>query len=261
MPLIKRYPNRKLYNTETKEYITLEGVAALICQGQEVCIIDHTTGEDLTTLILTQIISEQARRQSGSAAIPLFTQLIRAGRQRWESLFQDIIASSPGWSIDGMIHRALERHNIPTRKDLERITNELETLRTKIEQFLHNKKESPTSLVGPLTEIILYVQNMAQQVSFYRDKLGLKVVYTTEAEDYATFDTGTCRLALHAGGKDQQKPDNPRVVFEVQDIRAVRRELLHRGVHLSDIRSAAPGVWVCDGQDPEGNHFSLEARD
>jgi polyhydroxyalkanoate synthesis repressor PhaR len=56
MPLIKRYPNRKLYDTEAKSYITLEGVAALIRNGEDVQVIDHESGEDLTTLTLTQII-------------------------------------------------------------------------------------------------------------------------------------------------------------------------------------------------------------
>ncbi|MGD8735253.1 MAG: polyhydroxyalkanoate synthesis regulator DNA-binding domain-containing protein, partial [Anaerolineae bacterium] len=55
MTRIKRYPNRKLYDTEAKQYITLEGIAALIRQGNEVQVIDHATGEDLTALTLTQI--------------------------------------------------------------------------------------------------------------------------------------------------------------------------------------------------------------
>ncbi|MGD8806379.1 MAG: polyhydroxyalkanoate synthesis regulator DNA-binding domain-containing protein, partial [Chloroflexota bacterium] len=61
MILIKRYPNRKLYNTEAKQYVTLEGIAELIRQGQEVQITDHQTGEDLTAVTLTQIIFEQEK--------------------------------------------------------------------------------------------------------------------------------------------------------------------------------------------------------
>ena len=48
MIIVKRYPNRKLYNTSAKQYITLEGVAQLIRDGEEVQIVDHATGEDLT---------------------------------------------------------------------------------------------------------------------------------------------------------------------------------------------------------------------
>jgi polyhydroxyalkanoate synthesis repressor PhaR len=79
MPVIKRYPNRKLYDTERKQYITLEGVAALIREGLEVQVVDHTTGEDLTALTLTQIIFEQEKKRSGFLPQTVLTGLIQAG--------------------------------------------------------------------------------------------------------------------------------------------------------------------------------------
>ena len=66
MPItIKRYPNRKLYNTDTKRYITLDGIAELIRDGESVQVVDHTTNEDLTSLTLSQIIFEQEKKKSG----------------------------------------------------------------------------------------------------------------------------------------------------------------------------------------------------
>lgn len=79
MPLIKRYPNRKLYDTEAKRYITLDGIATLIRQGQEVTVVDYTTGEDLTALTLTQVISEQERKRSGFLPQTVLAGLIQAG--------------------------------------------------------------------------------------------------------------------------------------------------------------------------------------
>jgi polyhydroxyalkanoate synthesis repressor PhaR len=79
MPLIKRYPNRKLYDTEAKRYITLEGIATLIRQGEEVNVVDHATGEDLTALTLSQIIFEQEKKQSGFLPRSVLTGLIQAG--------------------------------------------------------------------------------------------------------------------------------------------------------------------------------------
>jgi len=79
MPLIKRYPNRKLYDTEAKQYITLDGIADQIRQGEEVSVIDHATGEDLTTLTLTQIIVEQEKKQSGLLPRSVLAGLIQAG--------------------------------------------------------------------------------------------------------------------------------------------------------------------------------------
>ncbi len=74
------------------------------------------------------------------------------------------------------------------------------------------------------------------------------------------FDTGACRLCLHGGGKGRIGEEAPKVVFQVEDVAQTREELMQRGVTLGEIRSPAPGVTVCDGRDPAGNPFSLEAR-
>ena len=86
MPVIKRYPNRKLYNTETKRYITLDGIAVLIRNGDEVQVIDHASGEDLTTLTLTQIIFEQEKKSSGFLPQSVLTNLIQSSGERIGSL-------------------------------------------------------------------------------------------------------------------------------------------------------------------------------
>lgn len=79
MPVIKRYPNRKLYDTEAKQYITLEGIASLIRQGQDLQVVDHATGEDLTAVTLTQIIAEQEKKRGGFVPKNVLTGLVRAG--------------------------------------------------------------------------------------------------------------------------------------------------------------------------------------
>ena len=86
MPVIKRYPNRKLYDTEAKKYITLEGIAALIRQGQEVQVIDHNTNEDLTAVTFTQIIFEQEKRKGGFLPKSVLTGLVRAGGDTMNTL-------------------------------------------------------------------------------------------------------------------------------------------------------------------------------
>jgi polyhydroxyalkanoate synthesis repressor PhaR len=79
MPIIKRYPNRKLYDTEAKQYITLEGIAELIRDGQDLQVLDHASGEDLTALTLSQVIFEQQKKHSGFLPYSVLTGLIRAG--------------------------------------------------------------------------------------------------------------------------------------------------------------------------------------
>jgi polyhydroxyalkanoate synthesis repressor PhaR len=81
MIIIKRYPNRKLYNTDEKQYVTLDGIAELIKQGGEVQITDHITGEDLTAVTLTQIIFEQEKKEGGFLPRSVLTGLIQSGGQ------------------------------------------------------------------------------------------------------------------------------------------------------------------------------------
>lgn len=92
MPIIKRYPNRKLYDTEAKRYITLEGIATLIREGEEVTVIDHTTEEDLTAITLTQIIFEQEKKEGGFLPKSVLTSLVRTGGDTLNSLRRGLSA-------------------------------------------------------------------------------------------------------------------------------------------------------------------------
>ncbi len=121
------------------------------------------------------------------------------------------------------------------------------------------------ALVGELMEVILYVEDMDAQVSFYRDLLGLEVKEPDSVEDWTDvhwveLETGTCTLALHAGGQRRHGDDAPKLVFRVSDVPGTRDELARQGVPMGEVRSPAPGVQVSDGVDPEGNRFSIESR-
>lgn len=77
--LIKRYPNRKLYNTDAKRYITLDSIADMIRDGYDVEVRDHESGEDLTGVTLSQIIFEHEKKDNAYLPSILLTNLIRAG--------------------------------------------------------------------------------------------------------------------------------------------------------------------------------------
>lgn len=93
MRVIKRYPNRKLYDTEEKQYITLEGIADLIRDGVEVQVIDNASGEDLTAVTLSQIIFEQEKKPGGFLPRAVLNELVQAGGDRLASLRRTL--SSP----------------------------------------------------------------------------------------------------------------------------------------------------------------------
>ncbi len=92
MITIKRYPNRKLYNTETKKYITLNGIAELIQNSTDVEIIDHATNDDLTAVTLTQIIFEQEKKRGGFLPTAVLTGLVQAGGDTVNSLRRTLSA-------------------------------------------------------------------------------------------------------------------------------------------------------------------------
>ena len=111
MPLvIKRYPNRKLYNTQTKKYITLDGIAELIRQGDEIQVIDNENGDDITALTLTQVIYEQEKKQSGFFPHTVLTDLIRSSGDTFGSFQRAISASVNYWhQIDEEIRLRIQK--------------------------------------------------------------------------------------------------------------------------------------------------------
>ena len=115
-----------------------------------------------------------------------------------------------------------------------------------------------------LIEVILYVKDMNKMVRFYREVLDLPLtnpaVGVHADENWVTFESGNCLLALHSGGKGNIGSDAPKIVFRVQDIKSARFQLLEAGVAAGEIRSPAPGISVCDAKDPEGNPFSIEEQ-
>jgi polyhydroxyalkanoate synthesis repressor PhaR len=90
MPIIKRYNNRKLYNTSAKQYVSLDDIALMVRSGDDVKIIDHDSGDDITTLTLFQILFEEEKRIGGLMPQVLLTRLIRSGSEAVNSLRRSI---------------------------------------------------------------------------------------------------------------------------------------------------------------------------
>ncbi len=177
MQIIKKYANRKLYHTNQKQYITLEGIAHLIQSGSHVQIIDNETGDDITSSILGQVVV-QVRGRSG-AALPttLLTSLIRFGGDTITSLrhalfsssgAHDIIESEIARRIDHLhaqgtiksdeairmrqlllchetpqeTRRTLAAYVIPGRNDVAHLHHQLDSLVSEVEQMIQHHSTS-----------------------------------------------------------------------------------------------------------------------
>ena len=84
--VVKKYENRRLYDTTNSRYVNLEEVAQLLQQGNDVQVLDAASGEDITRLILTQIIVEDAKTPKSNFPLDLLRQMVVAsGRASQES--------------------------------------------------------------------------------------------------------------------------------------------------------------------------------
>ena len=92
MPLIKRYSNRKLYDTNARAYVTLDEIAEMIRAGEGVRILDHESGADITNQILTQIIYEQEKNKGGLFPQFMLTRLIQTGGSKLYALRESLNA-------------------------------------------------------------------------------------------------------------------------------------------------------------------------
>ena len=92
--LIKRYASRRLYNTETSDYVTLEDIAEFIRDGREVQIVDLKSGDDLTRQYLLQIIAEHESRGENVLPINVLTDLVRSYTTQASSVVPDFLAAS-----------------------------------------------------------------------------------------------------------------------------------------------------------------------
>lgn len=132
--IIKRYANRKLYDTSAKRYIALDSIAEGIRQGKTVQVMDEVTGEDITSLTLMQIIMEQEKRQAGFLPLAFLAGLIRAGGQKVSEMRQALPLPAVDLStvLEQQVSKFLKEHDIPTRDDLEALKGMLDELDRKI---------------------------------------------------------------------------------------------------------------------------------
>src|SRR2546423_14353304 len=140
--VIKKYANRKLYDTQNSRYITLEGISKLVRDGHDIQVVERDTGRDLTPLILSQIVMGEEKRVdsngvenlhdrgqallgyvrrtlSGSAA------LVSGEVEKRRSDLEDL--------VDSAVERALARLSIPSRREIEALNSRLDHLERRLE--------------------------------------------------------------------------------------------------------------------------------
>jgi polyhydroxyalkanoate synthesis repressor PhaR len=158
MLIIKRYPNRKLYNTQTKKYITLSEIAQIIRQGTDIQVIDYNSGEDLTVLTLSQIIFEEEKKKAGLFSRSTLTNLIKTGENKVSALQHFV--SSPlitqkefNKEISNRIEHLIEQGELDQEEGII-LLNKLLQAYPEEDKFPVGDKQEQINLI-PFQEIIL----------------------------------------------------------------------------------------------------------
>lgn len=128
---IKRYGSRKLYDSVASQYVSMQEVAAMIRDGQQIEVTDNKTGEDVTVQVLTQVISEQGRRGS-SFPSGLLHDLIRAGEEALQA-GEDAVTSGVKHlqqGVEGFVNKATGRLKQPSpmQEEMANLRSRLEAL-------------------------------------------------------------------------------------------------------------------------------------
>jgi len=92
--ILKKYPNRRLYDTRNSTYVTLDDVTGLIRSGHQVEVIDLKTDQDVTAFILTQILMEQAKKNNKLLPESLLYLIIRFGENVLSDYFEKYLEQS-----------------------------------------------------------------------------------------------------------------------------------------------------------------------
>ena len=174
MQTIKKYANRKLYHTNRKQYITLEGIAALIQAGEQVQVVDNETSADITEPVLAQVVL-QARGSGSRLSSHVLAGLIHAGGDTLAGVRRSLWMTLGGAAfVDAEIRRRLERlrdegtlsaeelerlcrllvhaeseagaaadmGGVPSRSDVARLHAQVDALAAAVEQLLAERTQS-----------------------------------------------------------------------------------------------------------------------
>ncbi|MFN8482155.1 MAG: polyhydroxyalkanoate synthesis regulator DNA-binding domain-containing protein [Anaerolineae bacterium] len=183
MHVIKRYPNRKLYDTEAKAYVTLDGIAELIRVGDDVQVVDHESGEDLTTVTLSQIILEQEKRQVGALPKVVLTSLIQTGGDTLD-MFKRSFYSSLG--AVRLIEEGIEKRLDTMVRRGQMPEAEAQSLREKLLRYTHDLYPDEDTLSSPMDAAFdrLNIPTRAdvKRLSTQLEELALKLDALLEAE-------------------------------------------------------------------------------
>ncbi len=161
--VIKRYANRKLYDTRDSRYVTLAEIAVYIREGQDVRIVDNNTKENLTGVTLAQIIYEEEKKQRHARPLGALREMVHAGG---EKLLREL--------RDGPVGKLIRRGEEKREEAREALQGLVSSSRETLEEWQRRVDESVRSALGvfaPFVQMQNEVERLRERVAELETKL------------------------------------------------------------------------------------------
>lgn len=181
--IIKRYANRKLYDTEHSRYVTLDQISEMIRAGDDVKIVDNKTKEDLTTVTLAQIIFEEEKKQRSFLPLNAMRNIIQSGGEWFAEAQRRVQSILPGKRKDSDDDAPPEEETPPDEGNDEAMVKKrsLASLREWVEHSKHRleewQKQVDTRIretiegISPFHSVNKDVRALAERINELENKL------------------------------------------------------------------------------------------
>ena len=149
--LIKKYANRKLYDTTSKHYVTLETVARLVQDGHDIRVVDQPTGSDITSMVLNQILFDRGPGRRSGLPDAVLVDLVKERGEQLMGMFRSSLTlprelgqraadgiERGAQSLDDAISTGMRNLNIASADDMEDLRQQIQDLRQQV-AMLHTE--------------------------------------------------------------------------------------------------------------------------
>ena len=164
--IIKRYQNRKLYDTNASRYVTLDDIAVLIRQGEDVQVVDNQNQDDLTSVTLTQIIFEQEKKKKSLLPLATLRGIIQSGGEKIVDFVQNTFESG----ANSITHVKEEAEKV-FEKIVKKGDFSIEEGRHMIKDFFDDKLKSAMDAVSAIPSLHSEIRTLRKKIDGLETKL------------------------------------------------------------------------------------------
>ena len=182
--IIKRYANRKLYDTEHSRYVTLDQISEMIRNGDDVKIVDNKTKEDLTTVTLAQIIFEEEKKQRSFLPLGAMRNIIQSGGEWFAEAQRRVQSILPGKrdgqpedppvveEIDPTDEAAQKKKSLASLREwVDHSKHRLEEWQKQVDAKVRGTIETVQHAVNPLAAVHKDVKILTERIAELESKL------------------------------------------------------------------------------------------